>query len=262
MTIFCTCIATSYAQKITQIKQDGKIIVIEYSLDKDADYVDLYVSLNGGKNFKGPLKYIEGNLKDVTAGNNKYIRWNTIKEFGELKSDDIQFKLLVKMKKEWKKESFFTVNAAYSIAPQLSYGLTFGQIKRFGWYVSLMSSTDFQGLSTDLTCNKDGYIDGLLPFYSKEKSTTRISGIVGGIFKIIDPLCVKAGIGYGNRTVCWKTKDERWVKNNGLSVQGIDATIGLQGNINGFVISLEMVTTEFETLEAKLGLGFSLGRKK
>ena len=43
------------------------------------------------------------------------------------------------------KSFFVTLNGAYSVAPQWSFGVSFGQLKRFGWFVSLMTNGNFIG---------------------------------------------------------------------------------------------------------------------
>lgn len=243
------------AQEITQVKQERKTIIVEYTIPSEASTVDLYISRDGGTTFTGPLRYVEGDTKAVSAGN-KSIRWNPIKEFGELKGDDIRFKLVAKMKRIYEKQFFLTANVAYAVSPQLSYGLTFGQVKRIGWYVSVMSNFNFK-TQGDYECDYEGFVNGKMPFYSGKLSRARLSVMGGMVMKIVPSLAWTLGVGYGNRTLCWETEDGQWVKNTGYSTQGLDAAMGLQGKFGHFVVSLEAVTTNFKTLEAKLGLGFS-----
>ena len=46
-------------------------------------------------------------------------------------------------------------------------------------------------------------------------------------------------------------------RNKDYSLQGVDVSAGLQAHLRGFVVSLEAVTTNFQTLEGKLGLGYA-----
>ncbi len=159
------------------------------------------------------------------------------------------------------KEFFLIANFAYSNAPQYSYGFSLGQVKRFGWYITAMSSFCFKGLGTDVKCNKDGWIDfgifQFLPFYSGEKSTTRISGMAGLVVRAVPALQFNLGVGYGYRALFWETTDKKWVQNQGYSHQGIDTELGVAAIIKGFIISVNAVTTNFNTLELKAGIGWS-----
>lgn len=245
-------------QEITQVRQDGKLIVVEYTINEDAGYVDLYVSQDEGLTFRGPLKYVAGDTKAVTAGN-KSICWNPIREFNELNVNDLRFKLVSKMKRVWEgeKNTFIKANVSYSAAPQFAYGLTFGQVNRFGWYISLMSGASFNGFSADLTCDEHNMVDGKTVFFSGEKSGTRLSAMGGCVIKFVPSLAMTMGVGYGNRILCWQTEDGQWVKNDRYSVQGLEAAIGLQCDINGFILSAEAVTTNLKVLETKFGIGYA-----
>lgn len=258
-TLYVAFSATAWSQEIQQVKQDGKIVVIDYILQKDANSVNLYVSQDGGKTFKGPLKEVSGDLKDVASGN-RQIRWDVIKELGGLKGD-VQFKVSVKLKKYYPKETFILANAAYSFAPQLSFGLTFGQVKKFGYYVSVMTGTGFK-MKGDFECDENGYVGKTMPFYSGKTSTTRLALTAGGVAHVANPLYLYLGVGYGFRGVFWETTDEQWAKNKDLSVTGVNAELGLMGNIKGFVISAGVSTVNFKYVEAKIGLGWSFKKMK
>lgn len=93
--------------------------------------------------------------------------------------------------------------------------------------------------------------------YSGATTTDRLSIIAGGMIRVSEPLCLRAGLGYGVRNLCWADTDGNWYKNKANSVQGVDVSAGLQLHLNGFVVSLEAVTTNFQTLEGKLGLGYA-----
>lgn len=160
------------------------------------------------------------------------------------------------------KEFLMSANVAYANFPQYSYGISLGHVKRVGWYLSLMSNFNFKGFTTDYQCQNDGFVNGTLPFYSGKKSTTRISAMGGVAFRVFPWWQFHAGVGYGYRGLFWETTDQKWVKNQTDSYQGIDAEIGTGFIIKGFYLSAGMVTTNFKTLEAKVGIGFSVGNKK
>lgn len=152
---------------------------------------------------------------------------------------------------------FATANFAYSFAPQASFGFTVGQVKRFGWFVSAMSNFGFKAIQYDYTADADGYVDGEIPAYSGESCTTRISVLGGALMKVTDPLYIRAGVGYGMRVKSWYTKDGQLVKMPDDSWSGVDLTVGAQLHLNGFVLSLDAVTTSFKDVEAKVGVGYA-----
>ena len=253
--------ATASAQQIVNAYQEKNSIVVEYDLNAPADFVRLYVSLDGGETYRGPLKEVTGEVKSVPAGYDHKLVWEVLKEFetDAFECDQVRFRLSVKLKEKWYKETFITVNGAYSPFPQMSFGASVGQVKRFGWFVSVMTNGKFSGFNYDGECDENGYINGgYLPVYTEETSKMRLSVMAGGMARLTGPLCARVGVGYGNRTLRWEVVDGTWMKNEGYSVEGVDVSAGLQLNLKGFVVSAEVVTTQFKSIEGKVGLGFSL----
>lgn len=160
--------------------------------------------------------------------------------------------------KEWSKETFVTLNGAYSTQPQLSFGFSVGQVKHFGWFVSAMTNGGFKSMGSLTQINEQGYVeDGHKPILDGTKTTDRLSVIAGGVMRITGPLFARLGVGYGVRNLCWQGVDGQWYKVKGYSIQGLDASAGVQAHFGGFVVSLEAVTTNFQTLEGKVGVGYA-----
>lgn len=151
---------------------------------------------------------------------------------------------------------FATANAAYSFAPQASFGFSVGQVKRFGWFFSAMSNFGFKAMQYNYTADANGYVDGEYPYYTGEKCSLRISVMGGAMMKAAEPLYLRAGVGYGMRVKSWYTKDNL-VKMPDDSWTGVDVSLGAQLHLKGFVISLEAVTTSFKDVEVKVGVGYS-----
>lgn len=235
-----------------------KAIVVEYDLAADADLVRLFVSLDGGATYQGPLQQVSGDVTDVMAGFGRNIVWDVMKELGvnEFQNDQVRFKLNVVLKERWPQETFVTLNAAYSLAPQGSIGFSVGQLRRFGWFVSVMSNGNLSGFYANGNCDGQGYLpDGHLMHYTGEVSKMRLSVMAGGMMRIKGPWIARVGIGYGNRTLCWQTVDGEWYRNTAYSVQGIDLSAGVQLNWRRLALSFEAVTTQFQQTELKLGVG-------
>ena len=151
---------------------------------------------------------------------------------------------------------FVTLNASINKYGDLSYGLTFGALNRFGWFASVMSSFDFNGFNTDFECDANGYVNGYYPVYTGKESVTSLSVVAGFMANVYKPLSARIGVGYGKRTISYGTLDDKWVKDTDLSVEGVDVQLGLQCNFGGFVFSVDGVTTNFKSFEAKIGLGY------
>lgn len=156
------------------------------------------------------------------------------------------------------KMTFVTLNAGMSTHGDLSYGLTFGQVKRFGWFASVMTNFNFKGFKKDYECDSDMMVDGNYPFYTGKQSFTTLSVTGGFMMKVAKPVVIKIGVGYGVRNLVYETVDGKWVRNKAESIQGLDVNLGTQLNFGGFVISLDCVTASFKEFEAKIGLGYGI----
>ena len=156
---------------------------------------------------------------------------------------------------------FVMANAAYSIAPQTSFGLTVGSAKKLGWYVNLNSNFSFK--NADYKCDASGAITDAYLFgysYSGEKASSRFGATAGMVFRIDDPLYAYAGGGYGFRNVFWQLENGSWAMCTDDSYQGIAIDAGLMLHFKGFGFSLGVQTIGVKYLEAKIGIGYTLKR--
>lgn len=165
----------------------------------------------------------------------------------------------VVIQQEQKKESaktFIMLNAAYSNEPMFNYGFTIGRVKRFGWFGSVMTSPSFKGFQVNGRCDASGLIDdGILPAYSGKVIADRHSVILGGIMRLVEPMYAKVGVGFGIWNVSWETTEGKYYLNQDYSLRGVDVSVGLQFQMGLFVISAEAVSTNFKTIEGKVGIG-------
>ena len=101
---------------------------------------------------------------------------------------------------------FVMANYAYSVAPQSSYGITIGSVRKVGWYVSLGSNFDL-GPNYGYECDAEGQIEtsdfGAYHF-NGERTTSYFSANAGLTFRAYDPLYIYLGAGYGQRNLYWK----------------------------------------------------------
>ena len=148
--------------------------------------------------------------------------------------------------------NFLTLNAAYSVAPQTSFGFTYGQINKVGWFVSAMSN-----FGTRFSANSWDELSGIDKAVASGKSSdARLSFTGGLVCKLFEPVYLKVGAGYGARVKCWEI-DDTWYEYPSNSYKGLDLTAGLMFNIKGYTISADVVTTGFEYMEVKIGVGLN-----
>ena len=113
-----------------------------------------------------------------------------------------------------------------------------------------MSNFDFVGFNTIDKSYEEVILTG-------NTKSTRISVTGGLIAKIGGPVYFKAGAGYGMRIKCWETAGSEYVEFPLDTYKGVDFTAGLQFNLRNMTLDFNAVTTSFETIEAKIGIGFN-----
>ena len=243
-------------------KQEDKMVTIKYDLNVRSE-VKLLISIDDGEHYTDTMKVTGVVNKIVPAGKNKVIRWQAFRDLGYGDYPEIRFKFITEEKqqaprpKRIPKITFATLNGAYTNTENPSIGFTDGQVKKFGWFASVMSGFNFAGLFPDAKGDAEGFVSEDLPFYKDEYAKTVLSIMGGGVMRLNDMMYVKAGAGFGNRSLSWKTLDDRWVRNGGYSAVGVDVSAGMMFRFGGFVLSLDAVTTNFSIFEGKIGLGYS-----
>lgn len=242
-------------------KQEDKMVTIKYDLSTRSD-VRLLISIDDGQHYTDTMKVTGMVNKIVPAGKNKVIRWQAFKDLGYGDYPEIRFKFITEEKQQPKIKripniTFVTLNGAYTNTQNPSVGFTVGQVEKYGWFASVMSGFHFGGLFPAATSDENGFVGEDLPFYKDEYAHTALSIMGGGVMRLNDVMYLKAGLGFGNRSLSWKTLDDRWVRNGGYSAVGVDVSAGMMLNFKGFVLSLDAVTTNFKIFEGKIGLGYS-----
>lgn len=179
----------------------------------------------------------------------------------------------VKKKSVYEWEQFVMVNYAPGFLNRNgsdykmhSFGLTYGRVKLFGFYVNAMISTGFHyGYNYEAYSYYGSiYYEGkdIVPFYTGKNSSNRISFTAGGIVRMVIPLYFYAGIGYGYQSYTKQISSGEWVFMDDYSAKhGMNWDMGLQGNIKGFTISVGysvMTDYDYRNLhEVKIGLGYT-----
>lgn len=253
-------------ENVTNIraKQQDKMVTITYDLKTKSD-VRLLISIDDGQHYTDTMKISGYVNRVVPQGKNRTIRWQAFNDLGYGEYPEIRFKFITQdppqqqtpKVKRIPKITFITLNGAYTNTQNPSVGFTVGQVQKFGWFASVMTGFNFAGLAPAAISDAEGFVGEDLPFYKDEYAQTVLSIMGGGVMRLNDMMYVKAGLGFGNRSLSWKTLDDRWVRNGGYSAVGVDVSAGMMFKFGGFVLSLDAVTTNFSIFEGKIGLGYS-----
>lgn len=156
--------------------------------------------------------------------------------------------------------TFFTLNTAWSPLPQWSYGFKIGGMKRVGWYVNLMTNFNVRGWGNYFSEGEEYYLTGM-------NKTIRFSAQAGLVYRPCKPVSILLGVGYGYRalTFCvnynYHNGTYDWRSYPSRTYNGIDVSFGLMFDIKGVLFSAEAVSTNFQTIEARVGVGYCLPHK-
>ncbi len=100
------------AQKVSNItyRQEESNIIVFYDLEtKTSCKIDLYVSINGGTSWQGPLIKVIGDVGAKVNTGKRSITWNVLEEFNELSGSNIKFQIRAE---EPKNQSITAINNA------------------------------------------------------------------------------------------------------------------------------------------------------
>ena len=235
----------------------GKIITITTDKEGDAIYVD--GKLAGQSPLSIDLSFGSHDIKSVRDKKSDEKRIE-VKKDGGVSSVSLYLRAETAANYVRNGITFVTANASVSNYGTPSFGVTLGKVKKVGWFVSATTNFNFQ--KAELV-TENGLIDGNFPGYQQgSRRNARLSLLGGVVVKLYGPLCFRAGAGYGSNTTLWTTLGGQTVKFSTDSFSGIEATLGMQLNIKGLTVSVDMLTTNFKTLEAKIGVGVCFKNKR
>ena len=153
----------------------------------------------------------------------------------------------------------------YSVAPQLSYGAMIGQLYHgYGWYVSGRSNFSFDAPTIIASCDENGMIDGVKPFFSGNTHITHFAIHGGFMMNFLEKVTKNKfhslgfylGGGYGKRELLAETTDGEWIKYAPTSHNGFAANVGLFGSVAGVTLNVGLSTINFKYMDLELGVGF------
>ena len=161
---------------------------------------------------------------------------------------------------EWSKTHMIMWGLGASVAPQWSFGITYGQVQILGWYVSAWTGTGYH-YNGDYLLNYSGWVEGDYPnredSYNGRISKSRFSITGGMLFRTIKPLWGYVGTGWSYRSVLFGTESGNWLKSQEYSASGIAVEAGLIYNYRRVVFSLGFSTIGFKYIDGRAGIGFT-----
>ncbi|MGD9977588.1 MAG: hypothetical protein AB7S54_06600 [Bacteroidales bacterium] len=263
---------TTSAQSISNIKfrQEGNKIIVTYRIDNiryDLKYAtSIYVSTDAGRTFRGPLKAVSGDVGEISPEETKTITWNVFEEYESL-SGDIVFDIRLSTERIPLPRKTFIIYSMSSIAP---FGVMVGNMRRFGWYLSVRTNGTFSVAGDYNTYNDDltNYTgDGYYKFTDQVKRV-RYSLHSGGTVRLNNSLFLYAGAGYGSRHLYWQVTEYSYVNDSELgkhyadhvdfSHDGLEIETGVQFMLKKFTIGVGFNSMNFKNNEVIGSIGVVL----
>ena len=163
----------------------------------------------------------------------------------------------------------FLLNVGVSDQRLPSLGVTVARIGKIGYYANFMIGLDNIHLNFDYRAADDGSLiggeyAGLIPFYSGKRSVNRLSATLGGMCRMVIPLHVYVGAGYGYRSETRELLNMKWVEAaSSLEHSGL-VEAGLIGQIEsvtlqaGYTLFIGRDNRLFH--EARVGIGYTFNK--
>jgi hypothetical protein len=156
------------AQQITEVNAElvklKRSITITYNLlaenklhTRQTFDIQVFVSLDNGKTFQGPLEYVGGDIRAVSPDINRKIIWNFYPEMPEFGGEQVVFKLEGKLNQKEEEKRIMQLGTTSSVWQSLvlpGWGSSRVQGTRNRWYIGaaaygLVGSGIFLKLSGD-----------------------------------------------------------------------------------------------------------------
>lgn len=136
----------------------------------------------------------------------------------------------------------------------LAYGLKIGTMRNSGWYLSVMSNFNFDGLFNSVAAQD------VNPW--AKSANSYVDGLFGLTFRKFKPVSFHLGAGYFYKTTNYKTFSGNWGHLSSEVAHGPMAAAGFMFHMSGFALSAEAVANynlNAPNFKDGLGVGFKLG---
>ena len=211
-------------------------------------------------NIIGDVVYQPGEALVYLTDRSRKIQINSDKfgsleyEFPERLTKSVVYRLNLKLIVPESMKTRTLVMPLVGLGKTISYGIMVGVVRKWGGY--LKAKYNFVNQSTDVDANDGGFINNSTSkaWFTGEDKTSHLSITAGAMYRIILPLYVYAGIGYGTKTLAWEMADGRWAEASEHSVQGIESEVGLIYRFENFAVSAGVENTQGKYWEANIGV--------
>lgn len=257
------------AQEIKDVAfhQEGMKIVVNYNLGDVKYYqavnIQLFVSMDGGKTFKGPLKKVSGDVgNDVKSGNNKQIVWDVLKEIPDF-GGDIIFDVVAEVTNANLKKSFYL---GYKGSTQAPFGITLGRTGKTGFYVSARLNTGFFTITdyeTDgqwvTNLDEAGYYE-----FGDDDLIRRLSATAGVSLMVSRNVHVYVGAGITYYELLWhlntynysdEMTGDLYASHTGEKLMGVEIESGLLYTFDKVFVGAGIKMCNFEWIEGSASCG-------
>ena len=276
--VFILSTNTLYSQQITNVNSQltGNTITIDYTLAgakfNQKFNVLLYVSLDAGKTFQGPMKSVTGDVgKGIKAGTHKIV-WDPYKDVNSLDGDivfDVRAEII---NQKIEKHFFVHYTGNYSLRNSgytAPFGLSVGQIGKIGWYASVrMNTSAFNNSDYDFDGNDIiGYDKVLYYEYDNDYKYPSFEALAGITAQLNWNFFLYAGAGYGYQKYYWHINEYDYATNNlesdsylnytDYSALGFAAEAGFIVKAKMVSLNLGMSTLNFSYANIVFGIGLN-----
>lgn len=242
------------------VERVGSVLTIDYRIllgeNVRSCNVRLLVSTDGGKSFTGipSNDYVNGDVGIITASGYKSINYDVSRDKQWLADKPVVFKVDVTDKYVMKAECFILGSA--SVYPDMSYGISFGRVKKTGFYLKAVSNFNMP-VSFSYECNNDGLMDNGVSVLTNGNARFSRFTVCGGIvMRLSNRFYTNVGVGYGTCQWYWQDIDDYWVRVSNQSVSGLSVDAGCMFRLKRLLLSAGVNNTAFKYTDAHVGIGF------
>ena len=199
------------------------------------------------------IVYMPDRARSLTIKSENY---GTVKfDFPERVKMKVAYHLAYQIELSEDKKIRTLVMPVVGVGEVMSVGAMIALVRKTGAYLKVKSN--FGGLSTDFDCDGSGVIVGeSSPSYFSGASKKSRFALTGGVLqRVIRPLYLYAGAGWGNKNVGWELADGKWAKNLDNSYSGVEAELGGIYRLKNIAVMAGVQSCKFKYWEASIGVG-------
>jgi opacity protein-like surface antigen len=198
------------------------------------------------------IVYMTQGSRNITIKSDKF---GSLKyDFDEKLQKQVVYKLTLKIVQSDANKIRTLVMPVAGIGEATSFGAMIGVVKKVGFYVK--AKTNLQSQNTELECDGEGLSASGTPiWFTGQKTTSRLAATGGLLFRLVLPLYLYVGGGYGYKKLAWETAEGTWAENTDKTYTGPEAELGFILRAKNFAISAGAQSNNFKYVEATVGIG-------